>query len=632
MALAFLKKIPFFKKKRKKKSRKKEIYLRDTEVKHVLPKKQYEFSSDYFKIDGEYGSLLTLFPETGANKNLPPFWGYALLPINLGRDVSARLLNQVTVMDKAWIRKMEPRAANATKQHLDNSEENEFDRRKQRKAEERWNDMEQVSIDLEDDDTYLACEFKLLVKAPSIEILDNAVLRYQQILNHSNVIGGIHVSAYQGQQRLDMSNIFKRADLQIGNAKYFTATEFAGSYNIVSHGISDMGGELVGVTKGDINPSAVVFDVDNYSNIVVVASGAHAATLTSYQTGKDLYGKMTRSPALWGTKLAQAALSNDHRVVHFVLNESHPSSLGTDLKDITVDVSMNQGAINPFQLFGDPEDELSVYAAHAEKLRLMAKMIVPSLTDVDINKTFTKILSEFYRDLSMLVENPQVNRAKLRLVGLPNEQYPLLKRFNVYLTQAYTEALKRHNQSEIDSIQRLQGAFEKMHNDDGDLFNVVTSNVVNSVSRTPQVVYDFSSLRRRGNDIAMAQFINALGYATGRLKPRDLIIIHGADLIGAEVKDYVDSVITDLRRRDVRVAYLYDDVEACLNDHRFNHLVDADWTLFGPMTTPNLNLYQEILETPIPQSIAKSLEKAVDTTYFLHRDIDNIVFDLDFIL
>lgn len=613
-----------FKKNQKKNGQHK--HLADTEITKVLPERQFHFYSDYFTVDNEYATILTIFNKQGADRGLPPFWMCWLIPQNLGKHVEARLFSQVTTMDQKWIDRNQSRADASTNQSrinaITSSSSKDYE-----KLRTRVQDMQMIAEDFHAGDSYLAVDFKVLIKAPTLAELDGARLRYEQYLKSQ--FGGITVSVYQGQQRQDFANIFRRADEQLGRAKYFTSSELAGGYNLVTHGINDTMGEYVGIMKHDVNNAAIVFDVDDFDKSVIVASGAKAATLTFTP---DHFEKHARSSTLWGVKLAQSALIDDHRVIHLVLNGARPAEIGINLDDITTDVSMNAGGINPFEMFGSVEKELSVYPAHSQKLRLMAKQISPELTDTDLNKTLTDILENFYIDNGMLVENPKLNRERLRLVGLPHDQYPLLNKFNAYLAQKYEEAIKRQNGNEIASVERLQGVFSRMAKDNSDLFNVITDDTVDDANRSPQVIYDFSSLKKRGAGIAMAQFVNALGYATGSLRSGDLVIIHGADQIADSVEKYVDTVLTDLKRRDVRVAYLYDSVDDCLADAKFNHLVDSDWTLFGKMSNPNVTAYQNILENVLPEGLKDSLTKADDVTYFLSRGVDNVIFDNDLIL
>lgn len=599
-------------------------------LKKIAPKQGYHFHSDYFQIDGEFARILTLFPKTGAAQKLPPFWTAFLIPSNLAEGVTARLFQSITTMPQKWVEKKQLTSEGTVKSEYDtarrsknNKHINQFNTRR--------NDYEVISKDLQEGDKYLATDYKILIKGPTLESLDRATVALNRMLDGIDFLGGMKAHVYEGRQRYDFSHLFARATEQLGRPKMFTSEELAGGYNLLTHGISDTLGEYMGQTVGDINGSTVVFDCDNFDDHVVVASKFPAVTLTRQQKS---FGTHVRASTLWGMKLAQTALINEHRVIHLILNGAEPQKLGIDLSNLTTVVSMNQGAINPFELFGKVEDELSVFPIHSQKLRVMAKQISPSLTDVDLNKNLTQVIQQFYVDKRMWVPNAKYNRSKLRLVGLPHSQYPTLQEFVSYLRVAREAAARHRDTITLQSVERLQSVFGRMLDENADLFNVKTDSTVDDVVHTPQVIYDFSSIQRRSSGLAMAQFVNALGYATSRLENRDLVIIHGAENISKGARNYVSGVIDDLYKRGVRVAFLYDDISKCIIDAKFNGLASANWTLFSAMTKPELNDYCKTLDKHLPKALASKLTNGDERQkhlWYLSRGIDNVLFYLDMI-
>ena len=116
----------------------------------------------------------------------------------------------------------------------------------------------------------------------------------------------------------------------------------------MTHGLEDADGEYVGSMTGDINNSAVLFNVNRFSRHVVVASTNKAKIASSTI---DFQGE--RSANIWGSKLSQSCLVHGNRVVHLILDGCNLDHLGPKFSDLTVRIDMNGGDVNMFEMFGD---------------------------------------------------------------------------------------------------------------------------------------------------------------------------------------------------------------------------------------------------------------------------------------
>ena len=631
--------------KREQKERDKHFFVRDNDLRDIAPHNGYKFFSNYFTYGKRFGRLLTLVEDDQADRALTPFWKILLIPQSSTLNDKAgetspnavfgahgQLFDMLENKPKSWASDKQVKADTSVKMEGSTADGAES----AHKVGQRKTDNNIIAADRAAGDMYGSTEYKVLITARSLADLDTAVFRYEQWI--STHFDGIHFEVYEGQQKVDMHNLLRTADVQLGNHPMATSSEYAGGYEILTRGVTDPNGDYIGQMVGDVNNTAVLMDLDNYDGRVVLA---HSAQPTMLGAGPEEFEKGTRATTLLGVRLAQAALINNHRVVHLVLNGARPQDLGADLSDITTVVSLNggkhEGAINPFELFGDPAKRRSQYSkfpTHTQKLRLMIKQLSPSVDDVDLNEVFTNIIKDFYKDEEMLVDNPKENWQKLRLIGLPHNQYPKLAKFVAYLNQAMDSAASHGNQLLVSRIERVRSAFNVMLQDNQDLFDVVTNDDVDSANQSPQVVYDFSSLRRRGAGIAMAQFINAIRYATDTLDDRDVVILHGVDNLSDSVKDYVSDVFDELGQRNVRLVFLYDDPAKCLDDVKFNKLDFADWTMLGGFNKPVINQYQELIQQALPGGLQKAIldyggSQYGDSIYYLSRGIDNVLFALD---
>lgn len=606
----------------KKKSTKSVSKMRNSWLAKIAPRRGYSFSSDYIQLDKKvFISVLTIFNNAGSDDDLPPMWGIRLIPFNLGRNVSTHLITQVERADAKWLENAQGKA-----DRVADSEVSEAGRSGQRKnkhlSQKRAEGMDEIARELVSGDSYLHVAFKIMVKAPSLEELELGVQKLTRYYNGQ--FAKVYVEPYYGQQYDDFQRLLQSPRAQIGKNYGFTSSEFAGEYNLVTHGITDSKGKYVGQLIGDVNSSAVLWDVDRYQKHVVFAADQDAETL-----GERF--DYVRASTMWGLKLAQEALLNNHRVVNFVLNDSK-MNIGADLSDITTTISLNKGEINPFEVFGDVEDELASFAMLTNKIRLMTKQLNPDINNLTL-ETLNNVLQDFYISEGLWVDDAQHNREKLRIVGLPHDQYPLMSKFNGYLqSHRYDNLAQKMDSTEAGELRMLTNIFNRLTTENGDLFNKITADTLDKVNSSYMINYDLSSLMSRSIGIAMAQFVNTLSFATSGLERGDVVIFHGTELIDESVIKYTKTVLSTLYRHDVRVVFLYDSVSESLKSNALGDIPHADWVLFGKMTNPDVDLFEKLLGQSIPSSLSKSIVGANDKTYYLRRNADNVVFEADLVL
>ena len=590
----------------------------------VKPRQGYVFHSDYFEIDGEVGCILSYFHDESARDELPPFWGVNLIPY-LPQNVTAILLEQVSRVSESWLN--DKIKSSERLDRLDTQEQSENGTTSsRRKASKVSADIERVIDEIQDGAAYLSVHYRILLKAPSLEILDDVIddLRRKYI----DAVGNLSIAGHHGLQRQELATLFSPNASKKGKGFHFTSTELAGAFNLVTNGLNDRGGEFVGYMVGDVNNSGVLMDVDMYKHHVVVADDdkSRAPRMKNAQIAD-----------MWGSKISQAALINSKRVVHIILDGADLTGvLGPRMETITARIDMSQGDVNPFEVFGERKDQLGLFSTHLEKLVLMTEQAYePTDSDRSIIRASLKdTLTQFYVDQDMWVRNAKHNVDRLRLVGIPHDQVPQLKLFVTYLDQRYKALIGKANRDDelLHAYSVLSAVFKDMLDANGDLFNVVTKDVIDGAQKARRVIYDFSSLVNRGKGVAMAQLVNVLAFAASALGEGDTLIVHGAELIDAGVKPYVTDQFERLYRRSARVALCYNGVKAMLDDSDFNHFDEADWTALGAMSDALVPVYEKKLAKRIPVDMTKVITRRGEGLTFLRRGTVNVVFKRDLAL
>lgn len=585
----------------------------------LKPREKYVFHSDYFDIDGETAVMLGFFHADSATDNFGAFWGVNQIPSGLPEGVSVVLLEQVRRMTDRWISEHQSRAESVA-----SSNEAEAHRAgtttSKTKATRRGQDLQQVAIELADGASYLHSHWRLLVKAKDVTSLDEAVRAIER--RYLDLLGTVTVAPYVGEQRRELADVLAKNEKKLGHGFYFTSTEYAGHYNLVTHGLEDPHGEYVGSMVGDVNTSAVLFDVNGYRHHTIIADEALNRRL----------GRV-RVADMWGSKLSQSCLMANGRVVHLVLNDLKLSQVGPEMKSITRNVNMAGGDVNMFEMFGSEDEELSIFPSQMEKLILMAEQAYET-TDSDrsvIRGELQQIATTFYIDKKMWYENAIANRNRLRILNIPHADVPKLDEFVSYLDMEYKKLLtsSAKDPEAVHALKVLSVTFRNLLSNNGDLFNRTTNPIIDDAARGRRVVYEFGGLMRRGKGVAMAQLVNIIGFAVGNLGEGDTVIIHGAELIDDGVKEYMATQFGRLYDRGGRVVFCYGSVEKMLDDRVFCEFDKADYTIFGCLTAQELKRYQEVVATTIPPDLQKLIVGRFSDRSFVRRGFDNVVFSQD---
>ena len=616
-------------KSKEEKQREKEFKSRDVKFSEypylvaAKPREKYVFHSDYFEIDGSVASILSFHHMEGATDGYPAFWGIGRIPMGLDNDITTVSFEQIRRMTKGWVDDHESVAESVNTMNTQEANSSKSTKSMKIKNNRKAQDLEIIAKELGDNAAYLQCHFKLLVKAPTLAKLDSAITKIGR--RYIDIFSSLEAAPFCGEQRHELSTLFQVNSKKTGHPFYFTSPEFAGDYCLVTHGIEDPSGEYVGKMFGDVNNSAVLFAVDKYKHHVVVAN-------ENYNTDEN----RTPMADYWGSKISQSCLIHNGRVVHIVLDGCKLDEIGPKFKNLTYTIDMNTGDVNMFEMFGEPKNELSIFATQMQKLILMAEQAYET-TESDrsiIRGSLEEVATKFYIDNRMWYENAKENTHKLRVVGIPHKEVPKLQMFCSYLDTEYAKALASDvkDDEKCHALGILRSTFKNLLSANGDLFNTTTSKAIDGCRHGRRVIYDFSKLRRRGEGIAMAQLVNIIGFAAGNLGNGDTIIFHGSEKIANRVKEYIVDQLDALYDKGGRAVFLYNNIDRMMTDKSFSHYDKADYTIIGSMTPIQVEAYQNNLGQNIPGDLASLVTIKNNNLCYLRRDYTNVVFEQDLLL
>lgn len=584
----------------------------------LRPQEAYIFKGDYFQMDeNHFSCILTLIHSDAAVDRFGAFWGLNLLPRNLPNTSKVIRFEQVHRLTDDWVASHQTRAESVAEANVSAQGQGGTNTTK-RKASKASEDLMIVAAELADGATYLHVHFRLQVLSPSLEELDACTEMIRK--GYIDAFSSITSEPYHGEQKNELANLFRKNENKMGHGFYFTSTEYAGSYSLVTHGIEDPNGEFVGFMKGDVNSSAVLFDVNGFDRNIVVAD----------EVLINDYGSLIRRSNIWGSKIGQSCLLNNHRVAHFLITPVALDEISPAFKNFTNVVRMSEGDLNMFELFGERKQQLTLFPKQLEKLRVMTELIAePNDNDrAVIRGSLEEVITQFYTDARMWVSDAQHHQDRLRVVGIPHEEVPKLDFFVTQLDQKHKALMAGSNDDElIHAYGILKMLFRSMLTNNGDLFNTTTSRVFDTANKARRVVYDFSDLLLRGNAIAMAQMINVISYALSGLGRGDVAIFHGADNItDPNVQNYLKREFEFLYQRGGRVCLLYDSITKYMENLSFNEGIKADYSITSVMVPADADMYEQTFGVALPGPLRSLLTQTHGTHNYLHRGMDNIIF------
>lgn len=622
--------------------------LGDGYLKQIIPKRGWKIHEDYFDVldNGTINTIALVFLEPGKALDLQPEWGISfiqdlvddVLQKNNANNLSVSFINTVRMMDAdTWVKHHQTDADRY-------SDQNTEGHRNQAHVKAQQEDLSLIATELDQGASYLATGFKYAISASDLNMLKKFLDSLQKRLELR--IPGAIITLSNGDIDLEYQRLFDDPMKEPGRKAMFTSSEFAGYYNLVTHGIEDPNGVYMGEQIGDINNTAVIWDMSDFDGHAVIASNNRFARKRDYDNGRiDPRYTSWSGLDLWvNTLILQLVRERQGRVFTLALD---PLELDSRLSSLTSQLDLNHGAINPFEMFGDVHDEDNIYAANINKWNLMTRQLAQEsihtenaqqieeisgteLSDLDA------ILEKFYIDKHMWVRNPQLDRDDIRIVGIPHESVPRLNAFIAYMDAQY-----RHYNNPITGdrlkareVNKLLSIYKRLQSVHGDLFDTVTDPIIDTIGTTRHTIFNYAGLSKSKGNILLVQLLNSISAITSQAHDGDVIIIHGAQKIENLTKSYFERILRDLYTRHVRVVFTYPSIDDMLDNAKFNQMSSANWTLVGHMTTDQIDSYNNLLgnQRHMTDVIATGIQAKNEARYYLRRRQDNIIFDANQLL
>lgn len=654
----------------------------------ILNGEVYKPHEDYLEFkNGSIATVLTLDFDYGRIDPLPMQWGVDLLSKtrNLTHRYGLRFI-QVTPLDpvdKEWLKKAD-KATNAIKSVEGEISEQAAEKLKDsdtskrvRKRGLRNAQLAEIKNELDSDGQYFASNFKFIIFSPTLEAFDEFFRAYKHKLR-SDYLGFRVITHLEGGENV-FKSLFKHPLQDLGRPPMFTNVEFAGYYNFLSQGVSDMHGMYVGEQVGDVNNMSVLLDmtkglIDNddggYSVIVgnkLVNTIDRESKPTSKQT-PIFTSPTTPGMSLWEHTLVKQYIMRapKNRVVTLSFA---PIELTETMHEVSNVYDLSQPLINPLEQFKIRESSADINSINNEKWEALLREIASSSMAVKSQDVKEVVVAELKTALENLYSNVGMRGKNLtedlrtRLSGIYHEEVPTLLDLSTTITSRYNsvsgQRSVRQDVLKATNIQDLNTQIDSMLSQHGDLFNVKTSSIIDTIGQARHDVFDFSKLRSRSINVMMMQLINTIDLILSTLKRNDLLVVYGCDNLQNFGLNYLINRLKPLiEEHGIRLVCMYDTVDglqgyqtnkglmpSLVTDSRLSILDRAYYVILGRLSQQsNISIYNGLVspEYQITQQLQDALNaknnlqhnlvSTTNTRYYLRRRYENVVFDANPIL
>lgn len=631
---------------RKKRLQKRYKNLNIRERKNYLaPIAGYKFSPSYIQSGQRHATILKVVNKYGTNRNMQFGWFINIIPEITVDGVKAYLFESDKLMEPKEqdniFKKEIHRTIKANDQSNDAEHETTGDRRLKELMVE---DLDRASRGESQNESVVDAHIYVML------VSDDPDKLYTQLrkLNttYKDNMNGIELVSVAGNQE----HLFKRMLDSPEGTKYeytWMSADFAGNDHAVRKGLDDAKGIAVGeITESYSSGTALMSISESIKKRALVASYPSSSVI-DFEQYDDLTGA-----SLWGQRIANDAMTHDHRIFHIVMNGFHyeadeetyegqeerkfacPPIMNSELEHI----DLAKGGLNPLEMFGDLDDVVDIYNTNLSKIVQMFHLMSERALTTSQRTMLRKALNQFYMSRDMWKDDAEENPRNTRIVNLRHETVPLMGQFVQDLTNMLSRANMMDSAKEQEDAKLLKDVLEISLQSYRAIFNRHTSLPDPRDVQKMQIYYDLSRLMNQP-DMLEAQFLNAFDYISQATKPGDIIMIHGMNRLSLETLDILSGRIENASRKGARLVYLFDNIGSGSTKSKIeradvfntdgllyqNFDNDFDYTILGAMSINDLELYQKKVKQKLTQNLKETLTasgQVSKTQYQIRRVAD----------
>lgn len=141
--------------------------------------------------------------------------GIDLVPSGLDDDISITNIETVERMSDGWVKEHQSQAENVAQMNTTEQANPGSSKMNRLKAGKREMDLNQIALEIQAGAVYLACAFRMRIKAPSLEKLDRAVSAIER--HYIDAYTTLYAACYDGEQCGELSSLLRPLALKREN-------------------------------------------------------------------------------------------------------------------------------------------------------------------------------------------------------------------------------------------------------------------------------------------------------------------------------------------------------------------------------------------------------------------------------
>lgn len=628
--------------KKRQKKNKKENVRESNEV--FAPLFGYDYRPSYIDIGDRCATVLKIVNKYGTNRNESLGWFINLIPSSneVGGNTKTILVEGDKPMDSKT--QSDIFRNNMKKVMKGYSEENSFDGETdgdRHLKDLMIQDLSNASIEEVKNSAIAIDSFVYLL------IFGDTPYHVSELLrkineNYKDTMNGVQAMSVAGNQEKMLKNIFEPPK---GSKVDYTwmSTDFAGNEHAVRRGLNDSTGVSIGGLTEDYVGGQALMSLYESINKRAIIGAYESSTIYEYHDYSDLTGS-----SLWGQRIANDAMTRDHRVFHIVMNgfeygaddfviegeESDTKFLcPISVEEEIERIDLSKGGLNPIEMFGDKErdkDNISeIFNMNIHKLSHMFDLMSGrNLSQIE-KTTLEESLIEFYRSEGMWSDEAERYPNSARVFGLQHDTVPIMGTFTAQLASLVQRTIASGDASveDIREAKHLQKIMDNHLRRHRSIFNNHTTLPDPKAIDKMQLYYDLSRLQNDPNMLE-AQFLNVFNYVMSACEEGDVIMFHGLDRVSIDTLDVLKTRISSATRQGIKLVYLFDTIggggvkKAVDYANVFNtegvlyQSLDNDfgYTILGTMTLRDLKIYEEKVKQKLTQKL-KGILTATNRPY-----------------
>ena len=631
--------------KKKMQKRNKRTNLRERKN-YLAPISGYEFTPSYIKAGRRHGTILKIVNKFGTNRNMQFGWFINLIPEIKVDGVKAYMFEADKLMGSKEQDNIFKKEIHRTMKANDTENDSDHETSGDRHLKDLMlDDLDRASRGESQNESVVDAHIYILLVADDPDLLSKQLRKLNTA--YKDNMNGVELMSVAGNQE----HLFKQMMAPPEGSKYeytWMSGDFAGNDHAVRKGLDDADGIAVGeITESYSSGTALMAVSESIKKRALVASYPSSSVI-DFERFDDLRGS-----SLWGQRIANDAMTHDHRVFHIVMNgfryeadeETYegqedikfacPPIMNSEIERF----DLARGGLNPLEMFGELEDVVDIYNTNLDKIVQMFHLMSERSLDASQRTMLRKALNQFYASRDMWKKDADENPRNTRIIGLEHDSVPLMGEFVQDIQDMLSRANLTNSQKDIDNAQLLQDTLEIGIQTYRAIFNKHTSLSDPRNIQKMQLYYDLSRLMNQP-DMLEAQFLNAFDYIAQAAKKGDIIMFHGMNRLSTETLDVLQNRIDSATRKGVRLVYLFDNIgsgDAKTKIERadifntdgilYQNLdADFDYTILGSMSMDDLEKYQKKVKQKLTQNLKETLTatgQASKTQYQIRRISDS---------